>query len=84
MTATMTDEELELHIQDCGRHMLEAMAQGRRQDAEEWLQAQNDAIASRSPAQVARMERERGLDRCETFDHLAERDLLALQRRQAA
>lgn len=84
----MTDAELEQHIQDCGRHMLEAMAQGNRQAADEWLQAQTVAINSRSPAQVARMEAERGLlpEPC-YFDTQGEIDrgqLPAMLRGQAA
>lgn len=60
-TADMTDTELERHIQDCGRLMLAAMEAGNREEAEGWLQAQNQAIAQCSPAQVARMEAARGL-----------------------
>lgn len=84
----MTDAELEQHIQDCGRHMLEAMAQGNRQAADEWLQAQTVAINSRSPAQVSRMEAERGLSGASCyFDTQGEIDrgqLPGLLRGQAA
>ena len=52
----MTDAELEQHIKDCGDHMRRSYAEGNRQAAEQWLQLQNLAIASRSPAQVAQME----------------------------
>lgn len=80
----MSDAEREQHIHDCGRLMLEAMAAGNREEAEGWLQAQNAAIAARSPAQVARMEAAIGLGPSETFVHLAEQDVPALVRRQAA
>ena len=85
MTALLTDAEREAHIHDCGRLMLEAMAEGRRCDAESWLQAQSDAIASRSPAQVAMMESRRGLlpDPCYFHDQ-AERDAQAMLGRLAA
>lgn len=81
----MTDAEREAHIADCGRLMLEAMAANNREEAEGWLQAQNQAIASRSPAQVARMEAERGLQYEPCYFHeKAGEDLPALLRRQAA
>lgn len=79
----MTDEEREAHIHDCGRLMLESMAQDNRQAAEEWLQAQTLAIKSRSPEQVARMEAERGLAPCYFHDQ-AGRDIPTMLRRQAA
>lgn len=82
-TGSMTDAELEAHILDCGRLMLEAMAAGNRQEADEWLQAQAYAIKCRSPEKVREMERERGLLPAETFVDLAEQDM-ALVRRQAA
>lgn len=84
----MTDEEREQHIQDCGRLMLEAMANGNREEAENWLQAQNQAIAARSPEQVKRMEIARGLAGTSCFfDTQGELDrdtLPAILRRQAA
>lgn len=65
----MTDAELEAHIRDCGRLMLEAMAAGNRQEAYEWLQAQNLAVMQRRPEYVAELERARGLGpRCFTLD----------------
>jgi len=79
----VSDAELEAHIRDCGRLMLEAMAAGNRQEADEWLHAQTVAIKSRSPEKVRELERERGLLPAETFVDLAEQDL-ALVRRQAA
>lgn len=53
--APMTDAERELHIQHCGYLMEQAMLAGNRQEAESWLQAEMQAIATRSPAQVDRM-----------------------------
>ena len=52
----MTDAELELHIKACGRLVEKAMREGDKGAARIWLQAQNEGIACRSPAQVARME----------------------------
>jgi hypothetical protein len=52
----LTDAEREIHIRDCGRLMTNAFERGNREEAMGWLQAQNDAIKGRSPAQVARME----------------------------
>lgn len=83
--SNMTDEEREAHIEDCGRLMLEAMAQGDRNQAQGWLEDMNHAIAMRSPEQVARMEAERGLlpEPC-YFTTKAEQDLPAMLRRQSA
>lgn len=78
----MTDQEREDHIAFCAKQMEICMAVGDRKKAQSWLEDMTHAIASRSPETVARMERERGLDRCETFDHLAERDLPFFLRRQ--
>ncbi|HBH39607.1 MAG TPA: hypothetical protein DDX06_14620 [Curvibacter sp.] len=83
MTAILTDQEREQHIAACGRLMLEAMAEGRRADAEAWLQAQGDAIRGRSPEQITRMEVERGLAPCYFHDQ-GERDAQAMLGRQAA
>lgn len=80
----MSDAEREAHILDCGRLMEKEMDAGNREAALDWLQAQNMAINARSAAQVARMEADHGLLPSETFDHLAERDLPALLRKQAA
>jgi hypothetical protein len=52
----MTDQEREDYIKACGDRMQKAYEAGNREDAELWLQAQNEAIKGRSPAQVARME----------------------------
>lgn len=80
----MTESEREDHIVFCGKQIEICMAAGDRKKADFWRQDMEHAIAGRSPETVARMERERGLDRCETFDHLAERDLPAFLRKQAA
>lgn len=80
----MSDEEREQHIADCGRLMLEAMAAGNREEAEGWLQAQNQAIAARSPEQVARMEAQLGLTPEPYFLNKADEDLPFFFRRQAA
>jgi predicted RNA-binding Zn ribbon-like protein len=64
----MSDTELERHIQDCGWLMEDAMRRwcetgdfGYRGEASRWKVLMEEAIKSRSPEQVARMERERGL-----------------------
>lgn len=80
----MSDAEREAHIVDCGRLMEKEMDAGNREAALGWLQAMQEAIKSRSSAQVARMEAARGLEPCETFVELAALDLPALLRRQAA
>lgn len=80
----MSDEELEAHIGDCARLLEEAVYTGNRSEAEQYRRDMYAAIAMRSPAQVRRMELERGLlPRCETFVDLAEQDL-GLVRRQVA
>jgi hypothetical protein len=81
--AEMSDDEREQHIQDCGRLMLEAMANGNREEAEGWLQAQNLAIAARSAAQVAKMEQAAGLSPC-FFADQGDKDRIWLLERQAA
>lgn len=55
----LTDEELEEHIASCGRLMRVAFSEGRREDAYGWMDRMNEAIKSRSPEQVKKMERER-------------------------
>jgi hypothetical protein len=52
----MTDQEREAHIKDCGRMMQKAYEQGNRQEADQWLQAQTEAVKGRSGVQVALME----------------------------
>lgn len=61
----MTDPELELHIADLGRLIVKAYAEGDRAAAVAWSNARTAAIMARSPAQVARMEEERGLGPCQ-------------------
>lgn len=56
MAIEMSDGEREEHIAACGRLMLKAHAEGDTAAARQWLKLQNEAIAMRSAAQVARME----------------------------
>ena len=57
----MTPQELELHIQDLGRLMVKAYADGQFAQAREWLRLQTEAIKSRPAFSVKLMEIERGL-----------------------
>lgn len=64
----MSDQERELHIKDCGELMQAAMARYEasnnlhdRADADAWRILMEKAIKARSPEQVARMEKEKGL-----------------------
>jgi hypothetical protein len=66
--SAVSDDELEQHIQHC-THLME-LAYGRyeatgcfsdRGEADRWRLARDEAVKARSPAQVAKMERERGL-----------------------
>jgi hypothetical protein len=52
----MNDQEREDFIKACGDRMRKAYEAGNREDADLWLQAQNEAIRGRSAAQVARLE----------------------------
>ena len=52
----LAEHELDQNIHDCGEHMLDAYRRGNRQEAEEWLQTQSQAIACRTPAHKARLE----------------------------
>lgn len=61
----MTDAELEQHITDLGRLIEKAYAEGDRAAAVAWSNARTAAVMARSPAQVARMEEERGLAPCQ-------------------
>lgn len=54
-------DELEHHIRECGDNMLQAYAEGNRQAAEQWLELQRVALASRTPLTVAQLEAQRGL-----------------------
>lgn len=65
---SLTDAERERHIKHCGELMELAMQRwyetgdfGHRGEADRWRILMEEAIKSRSPAQVARMEAERGL-----------------------
>jgi hypothetical protein len=62
--AEVTDAELESHIVSCGHLMEQAYAEGNREAAQNWLQAQNAAIRGRSPKQIALMEQRAGLAPC--------------------
>lgn len=70
----MTDAELESHITDLGLLIEKAYADGDRAAARAWAAARADAIAARSPEQVARMEEERGLGPSCYFHDQAEAD----------
>ena len=66
--ADMNDAELEAHIEDLGLLMVAAYSRyevsgcfADRGEADGWRLHMEEAIASRSPAQVARMDVERGL-----------------------
>lgn len=80
----MTDEELEKYIGDSARLMELAMAQHDRAAAEHFRRDMYEAIAMRSPEQVAKMEAERGLMPGCFFLESGAADALALLRRQAA
>lgn len=65
---SLTDAELERHIKSCGWLMEDAMQRwydtgcfSHRGEADRWRLLMEEAIKSRSPAQVAKMERERGI-----------------------
>jgi hypothetical protein len=67
-TRSMSDEERELHIRDCGWLMEDAMRRycetgcfSHRGEADRWKLLMEEAIRGRSAEQVARMEREKGL-----------------------
>lgn len=81
----MTELELEEHIGDCGRLVESEMKAGNREAAMSWLQAMEEAIKTRTPEQVARLEAERGLlpEPC-YFNDQAGRDVPAMLVRQAA
>jgi hypothetical protein len=66
--ASLSDDERESHIRDCAWLMEDAMRRwhetsdfGYRGEADRWRLLMEEAIRGRSPAQVARMEAERGL-----------------------
>lgn len=52
------DRVREAHIAECGRQINAAYARGDHKKARQWLDMQTHAIKGRSPAQVARMERD--------------------------
>ena len=64
----MTDQERELHIRDCGRLMEDSMRAyhltgcfSHRGDADHFRLLMQEAIRSRPPAFVAKLEQERGI-----------------------
>jgi hypothetical protein len=64
----LSDAELERHIKSCAYLMEDAMQRwydtgcfSHRGEADRWRLLMEEGIKSRSPAQVRRMERERGL-----------------------
>jgi hypothetical protein len=66
--SVLSDKERELHIRSCAWLMEDAMRRyydtsyiGYRGEADRWRLLMEEAIKGRSPAQVAKMERERGL-----------------------
>jgi hypothetical protein len=69
MAHRLSDEELEHHIEHC-THLLELAYEryertgcfAARGEADRWRLARDEAVRARSPAQVARMEAQRGLD----------------------
>lgn len=73
----MTDAERELFIKDCAKQMEQCMKSGNREAAMGWLQAQRQAIAARSPEQLALLvaEEERRLD--EGIDYFAQQGAAA-------
>ena len=66
--SAISDEELEQHISHC-THLLELAYEryevtgcfGDRGEADRWRIARDEAVKARSPAQVARLETQRGL-----------------------
>lgn len=61
----LSDDELEAHIADCGRHLIEAYERYEKSscftdlgDAQRWEMLQREAIQARSPARVAQMRQE--------------------------
>jgi hypothetical protein len=52
---SMTEQQLDQHITDCGHRMTAAYAAGDRDDAQEWCQRMYAAIKSRSPEHRARL-----------------------------
>ncbi|WP_439606843.1 hypothetical protein [Hydrogenophaga sp.] len=54
-TTTMTEQELDLHIRDCGRRMVAAAAAGDREDCNQWRDRMYAAIKSRTPEHQARL-----------------------------
>lgn len=66
----MTDEELEQHIADCGKHFLKAHAVGDEDGMRHWLNTEVAAVRQRSPQQIARMEKVLGFDQGCYFERM--------------
>lgn len=69
-------EAREEYIEYCGAQMECCYASGNREAAENWMQAQNEAIRGRSAARVAEMERD-------YFGSMGAADRAALEARHA-
>lgn len=54
-TTPMSEQELDLHIRDCGRRMVAAAAAGDREDCNQWRDRMYEAIRSRTPEHQARL-----------------------------
>lgn len=54
-TTTISEQELDQHIRDCGRRMVAAAAAGDREDCNQWRDRMYEAIRSRSPEHKARL-----------------------------
>lgn len=51
----LSEDELDLHIRDCGRRMTAAFSCGDRDDGCQWRDRMYEAIRSRSPEHQARL-----------------------------
>lgn len=80
----MTDEELEAHIRDSARLMELAIAQHDRVAAEHFRRDMYEGINSRSPAQIAKLEAEKGLAGGCYFLEAGAADALEIARNKAA
>jgi hypothetical protein len=52
---TLSEQELDLHIRDCGRRMTAAFAAGDREDGCQWRDRMYEAIRSRTPEHQAKI-----------------------------
>lgn len=51
----LSEDELDMHIRDCGRRMTAAFAAGDREDGCQWRDRMYEAIRSRTPEHQARL-----------------------------